>query len=548
MRRHLPYTFKALVACISAFPFSYLVALVITQLNNYEGIAISRRIRSSLCSSSVTQHWVSNVWTCGDVRGEAGLENFGGVSFFSDSWTNGATLVKTSKTATGVEVETNPGLLRSSHELIRRCREWTQPPKEAVQPPLLNNVLLGELCSMIENRISSHAVGETAFSEKADMWEMVYTLLSNVNNLAELARSGFLPRTGASKYQGGIANGRGTDVEHLNKLLRPIVDYIDMHIWEIPMAERLTTDTLMQMDMPLSHVVELALPFYFDPEYGAAQDTVFRLFTAFPEAAAMLVYAVQHKLVAYPKLNVETKDKHFSLLAIFIANLQIMVASKFDKLSAFATIAAAKEMNWLVTPSLDQFWDSFATDMQSRVYLMNLFKRAAQTKVSPAFHHTIAYNVEIAARAAAYVFANYGLNAAAPLARLKLSENVAFHMTQLCRFTSIDTDHTGKLSLQEFVGSTMSEGDTKQFNRHLEEMLEKQSNLYLHYDVDLVNWPARMVKQQHRKAMEALNVNYNEVMDKFMLVDADGSGDVSLEEFFQHAYATAPLTTLNMSK
>ncbi|GIX60878.1 calmodulin, putative [Babesia caballi] len=518
--------------------------MLIAQLQYFDGAGISQRIRVGLCSSGFTQDWAGSVCS-GDGDGEDmdSYVHFSGVSFFDDGGATTATLVKTAQTPEGPVVERMSSVAEAARELITMCQRWWKARRGFLKTRSQSVAMLRDLCTTLGAHLSRNIADKSGFSGSADVWDMVHVLLSNISTMKGVATTRFLSRL---ELAPDVAHGSLEEKrweEHIRRVMDPVVSYMEQNVPHLSPVERVTTEQLIAMSSPLSHVALMALPELSTPELGIAEDTVLRLFTTFPEAASMFVFAVERKIVRYPQLSARTRVDRLALLAVFIANLQVMVTTTFDDISEFARIAGEEGVNWELKEPLDRFWELFAYDRRSRVYLMNLFSRAGRTEVDGAFHRVMAYNVDMAAKVTAQVVADHGVHVSTPLARSKLIENVVFHMVQMCKFVTVDTDNTGQLQLHEFVSSLMGEREARQFREHVSELWDEQGRLAVYYDFNFVNGRAKMVKRHHRKTLEGMNAKYNEVLDTFMIADADGSGEVSLEEFFQHAYATSPLAT-----
>lgn len=547
MRMLTSRKFTAVLACLYAFPCIYLLTMLIAQLQYFDGAGISQRIRVGLCSSSLTQDWAGSV--CGgDGAGEDmdSIVNFSGVSFFDDGGATAATLVKTAQTPEGPVVERMSFVAEAARELIMICQRWWKARRGLLTTRSQSVAMLRDFCPTIEAHLSRNVADKSGFGSNADVWDMVYVLLSNISTMKGMATTRFLSGLELTPDVGRGSLKEKRWEEHIRRVMRPVVSYMEYNAPQLSPVERVTTEQLIAMSAPLSHVALMALPEHSTPELGFAEDTVFRLFTTFPEAASMFVFAVGRKIVKYPQLSARTRADRLALLAVFIANLQVMVTTTFDDIAEFAKIAMEEGVNWTLKEPLDRFWELFAYDRRSRVYLMNVFSRADRTEVDGAFYRVMAYNVDMAAKVTAQVVADHGVRVSTPLARSKLIKNVVFHMVQMCKFVTVDTDNTGQLQLHEFVSSLIGEQEARQFREHISELLDEHGRLAVYYDFNFVNGRAKMVKRYHRKALEGINAKYNEVLDTFMIADADGSGAVSLEEFFQHAYATTPLATMGV--
>ncbi|GFE53077.1 guanylyl cyclase-activating 1-like, putative [Babesia ovis] len=531
MELDVRYSFKKVITCLYVFPISYIAVLLLSWLGSFNGSTISQRIRTELCNTFAPNDWVNSVWRCREVD-DAGLENFDGLAFFPNAERHSALLVKTTKTNDGTKVEEVPELLHSTQELIRLCNNWAPARKEAGSP-LASIAILDELCPMVEALVS-RSLGNTT-----NVWATVYSLLANLNN-----KLGFDIAHVVSRFD--LLEPRNVVDLNLKELMWPLVEYMRPYKRTDMTSEMIvTSDKLLKMQSSLTYVTEMAIPPYFAPDDGGSRDTVFRLFTTFPEAAAMFAFAVQHELVGYPVLHTHNTTDSFARLAVFIATMQIRVTSTFDKTDGFSKIASEEGMDWQLEGTLDQFWDTFAEDERSRKYLMNLFMRAGYTLVDPNFHHVMAYNVDLAGKITAHIFANHGAYGPTPLSRTRLGQTIVFHILQMCKFAMVDQDKNGQLSLYEYAKSVIKDSDPEQIKQQVQELLEKQGTM-LQYDVDLINGRAKVFKREQRKALEAINGGYNEVLDTFMILDLDGSGDLSLDEFIQHSYTTDPLIQIYM--
>ncbi|GBE59188.1 EF-Hand calcium binding protein [Babesia ovata] len=549
MAGHLPCGIKAVMACLYAFPFTYLLALLITRLAPFDGAGITQLIRSGLCTSSFTQDWVGGVWSCKGAKGaKDGLIYFQDVSFFTDGGVTGVTLVRTTKTKDGFTVDELSGVTHAAYELIRVCQRLEEPLKRQSDTNTHGLNLLRDVCPFLEAHIARNMPDKTLVGHTDDTWELVHVLLSSVGNVKGMAMTGFLSRLELAHDKERTSAKQRAGDQHIINMLRPVVMYLAEHAEHRLPAEKITSNKLIKMESPLSHVAQYAIPTFLAPGIGVAKETVIRLLSTFPEAAAMFVFSVQQKLADYPHLEAATMDDRLVLLGIFIANLQVMTTTTFDSLDEFSKIASKTGVDWKRRGPLDEFWDLVAKDKRSRAFVFNMFNRAAQLTVDPGFFDAMTYNIDIATRVTDHVLATYGLKADTPLERSNLIENVVYHMVQMCRFCVVDADNTGELSLEEFIGTLMSEGDAEVFREHVSQVSDQQQNLFVHYNFDFINGRAKMAKLHNRKALEAINEKYNEVLDTFMIVDTNGSGEVSLEEFLQHAYITTPLTALNMTR
>ncbi|CDR97136.1 membrane protein, putative [Babesia bigemina] len=549
MAGHLTCSIKAFVAFLYAVYFVYLLTPLITRLAPFDSAGITQLIRSGLCTSSFTQDWAGSVWSCKDTRGARdGFVHVEDVSFFTNGGAAGATLVRTTKTKDGVTVDEIPSVTHAAYELLRICQKVERPLKRQSETQMHGLNLLKDVCPFLAAHIARNMPDKTLVSDTDDTWELVRVLLSTVGNVKGVAVTKFLSRLEVAHDKEHTSPKQRAGDQHIINIMRPVVTYLAENAEHRLPAEKITSSKLIKTQSPLSHVAQYAIPTFLAPALGGAKESVIRLFTTFPEAAAMFIFAIQRKLASYPRLAAATVEDRLVLLGIFIASLQVMTTTTFDSLDAFANIASKTGVDWTSRAPLDEFWDLVAKDKRSRALVFNMLRRAEALTVDPEFFGAMTYNVEIAARVTDHVLATYGLKANTPLERSSLIENVVYHMVQMCRFCVVDADNTGNLSLQEFIGTLMGEEDAKVFREHVSQVSDQQYNLFVRYNFDFINGRVKMAKLHNRKALEAINEKYNEVLDTFMVVDTDASGEVSLEEFIQHAYVTTPLTALDMTR
>ncbi|EDO08019.1 EF hand family protein [Babesia bovis T2Bo] len=538
---HVASSIKTFVTCMSALPFTYIAVFIVTWLGNLDGIELSQRLKAELCNRFLPNDWKYSVWSCYDIRdNHIDMDDFESVSLFSNAQEDFATLVKTSKLENGVKVEKENKLIYATRELINVCTKWNVDKEVYRISPVIATTILDKLCPMLNVHIQH--INE----DESTPWSNVYTVLANMDSHHEMDIANVVSQCDVITNDSVNRIRHNASGNYFKHVVSPVLEYMKLYVKDDAFLQIVTSDELLAKAAPMAHVMEIALPAHISTSPERSTDSLLRLFSSFPEAASMFAFALEHNLVQYPTINADTQDEAMAQWSVFIASLQVMVTTMFDKLASFSQIASIKGMNMNLDSPLDGYWDKFAKDGPSKAYLANLFDRISKTKVHPEYYATMAYSVNIADKVTSYLFANNAVNVDTTLSRRRLAETVIFHLIQMCKFALADKDKTGQVSLYEFAGTVVNNVDPEQLKQQVQQILEKQGKIMVQYDLDFINWRAKVVKRQYRKALEEISGKYNEVLDTFMIIDADGSGDLSLQEFFQHAYITAPLTMLDI--
>ncbi|KAK1932864.1 putative membrane protein [Babesia divergens] len=546
MMLHKLRGFKALVACLYVFPFYYFVVLI---MNNLNGTNISRRIRSGLCRATLAQEWVNTICKCElNMPDSDLLLDYHTVDSFRQHDDSKVVFVETVKTKSGTSVSDMSRVPHALHELLRLCQsiEAMKNIKLGVQKE--GTAILKDICHVIDIHLSRNMPTEIPPGKMQDIWEPVIVLLRTASTMKGAPLLALLSQLTVTQESENGAQKESTGMKHLRSLLVPFLHYVEQQRINVKPTKGVTTDIILKNPNPMSFVAESAFPQYLSSDLGIAQDDVIRIFTTFPEAAAALAYAVEHKIASYIYIHRHDVADRLCLLSLFLANLQVLVSITFDKISTFAEIASDKDIDTMLNEPLKPFWEVFVTDEKSKAYLINVLNRASKARVHEAFHANMEQNIVMATRVTAYMASKEQTYDRTMLGRSQLIERATRHMLQMAKFMLSDTDHSGYVTLPEFVRSVMGDGEEAEvFNEHMKRVMENQGDLFLYYDFDFLNGRAKLLKHHHRMQLEAINPMYNEVLDTFMILDADGSGEISLEEFLEHSHVTSTFSTVDVA-
>ncbi|AFZ79938.1 hypothetical protein BEWA_027870 [Theileria equi strain WA] len=487
---------SSVVATIYYFtPFLIIFFFSVVQLLNVNESYLLKLIFGEICQNGTPNTLASIVCPIPPLR------RVGELKSTNDSYTM-PVIVATTKSTTGVTVKTDYATPTPLYTIVGMCSNHGSSNANHLS-------ILNDVCDIVHGSINSSELKQKLDEANRDRhlnddiikWSHVSILMQKLPVSGKIWHIKWLMHMNKNKT--------------LSKVLDAMLS-VAVKSQENINHLKARTNLLYELDDPFLFAAQTAFPVFVDAELKIQQDSLKRLFAAFPEAFVAFVHA---RTLGFRKVNFltfEPDTDRFTFLSVYLCTLQLLTTYVFPPIKVYNEVVDSDFLNTnrSVGTEFPSILQEFVNDSLSRVFLDKVILSVDSVGLMHDERELLFTIMEVGLQ-----FANIFLLRNSPIKFMDgnvINRNVLIKRLRkglilLGKFIASDTNTDGVLSFKEFINAGTKDHET--ILRREQDREPEQSSM------------------RNVRIMRTREDLRDKVVEEFILSDINKDNYITLEEY-----------------